>query len=159
MRLTIFLAITTPQFLPFTFLLVPTDRSKFWRVACRRDRGRCRPIAPDSMGLPQLAPCEANRLHFLRNHTAERVWQHPCSRARPHSGFSTFHGGGSRHLFVSPPSCRVGLSAATVTIFPLLGSVGKPLTRDIRLPLGGSKWGHTIRQNGRAGNSALQVNY
>jgi hypothetical protein len=57
MRLTIFLAITTPQFLPFTFLLVPTDRSKFWRVACRRDRGRCRPIAPDSMGLPQLAPC------------------------------------------------------------------------------------------------------
>jgi hypothetical protein len=146
MRLTIFLATTTHSSYPLRpFLLVPTDRSKFSRVACWRDGGRCRSIAPQSMGFPQRAPCEANRLCLLHNHALDWVWQHPGYRARPHRRFSAFHGDGSGQLFVSPSSCRVGLSAATVTILPLTGFPGELLTKDRRLPLGGSKWGHAIR--------------
>ena len=45
--------------------------------------------------------------------------------AKPHRRFSAFHGHGSGHLFVSPSFCRVGLSATTVTIFPLTGFLGE----------------------------------
>src|SRR5260370_16908180 len=70
------------------------------------------------MGIPQFTLTKACCLRFLDNHAGGWVRHHFCHRARPHSRFGAFHRGRSRHLFLSPPSCRVGVSAATVRLTP-----------------------------------------
>src|SRR6266478_3992003 len=80
--------------------------------------GCCTLIVPYAMGIPQFTLTKACCLRFLDNHAGGWVRQHFCHRARPHSRFGAFHRGRSRHLFLSPPSCRVGVSAATVRLTP-----------------------------------------
>src|SRR5712664_3311478 len=83
------------------------------------------------MGIPQFTLTKACCLRFLDNHAGGWVRQHFCHRARPHSRFGAFHRGRSRHLFLSPPSCRVGVSAATVRLTPYRKLTHYPKRRQV----------------------------